>query len=109
WGEMNGTPILSELYIRTGGSFPLGGKIMGELIGDGWSIGGGARALFFNAARDAAVTFDAGITTTTNQSDSDRQIPLSVLLPNAAGTVSRVNFGTGGVPGVTLRRFNQTT
>lgn len=110
-GPMGGTPIMSELYFRSGASFPTGGEIIGKLLQPGWMIGGGARALFFNPSMDAAWTIDAGISNTRNHSSrSDFQIPLTILVPNATGGASRVNFGNDpGVPGVTLREYNRTT
>jgi hypothetical protein len=110
WSDMNGTPIMSELYVRTGANFPVGGDIMGRLLGTGWTIGGGARALFFNSNHDAAWTIDAGISNTRNHGDRpDVEIPLSIIVPDAAGTPQRVNFGQGGIPGVTVRDYNRTT
>jgi len=110
-GEMNGTPILSELYVRSGASFPMGGEILGKLLQPGWTIGGGARALFFNSSTDAAWTIEAGITNIHNHSShADVHIPLTILVPNAAGGATRVNFGNDpGVPGVTVREYNRTT
>jgi hypothetical protein len=110
WGEMSGTPILSELYVRAGANFPLGGDIMGRLLSTGWTIGGGARALFFNPTGDAAWTLDAGITNTRNHGDRpDVEIPLSIIVPGLGGVPQRVNFGQGGIPGVTVRDYNRTT
>lgn len=109
-GEMIGMPIYSELYVRAGANWPLGGDIMGRLLSTGWTIGGGARALFFNPTLDAAWVIDAGITNTRNHGDRpDVQIPLSIIVPGPGGIPERVNFGQGGIPGVTVRDYNRTT
>src|SRR5262245_27881086 len=34
-GETSGRPLLSELYLRSGVSYPTGGKVMGEVLGTG--------------------------------------------------------------------------
>ncbi len=105
WGEMNGNPLLSEIYFRSGVSLPTGGDAIGKLMDTGWTIGGGARALFFNAAVDRAWTIDASITNTINYINRpDSKFTLDILLPIAPfGTVQRVDRV------VTLQDYNRTT
>lgn len=54
-------PILSELYLRTGPSFPLAGSFLSRSVETGWEIQGGGRSLFVNSNHDAAWVVDLGI------------------------------------------------
>src|SRR5207249_7008425 len=81
WGEMNGTPIMSELYFTSGVSVPMGGRNLGQLLDPGLVIGGGARALFFNAPQTSAWTLDASIININNHARPDREFPLSIFVP----------------------------
>jgi hypothetical protein len=54
-------PIGSEIYVRSGLSFPINGAVFGNVLQTGWAIEGGGRALFFNPAVDAAWTVDLGV------------------------------------------------
>jgi hypothetical protein len=57
-----GGPIGSELFIRSGMSFPIGGGIFNQFLHTGWDIEGGARVLFFNqpSTRAWAVSLSIG-------------------------------------------------
>jgi hypothetical protein len=52
------TPLMTELYLDAGPSFPLGDGLLEKGIEHGWAIQGGGRALFFNGLGDAAWTID---------------------------------------------------
>ncbi len=55
-------PIGSELYARSGVSFPVGGPgILGDAFKPGWGIEGGGRVLFFNPAVDSAWVVDLSV------------------------------------------------
>jgi hypothetical protein len=54
-------PIGTEVYLRTGLAFPIGGGFLNSVLDVGWEIEGGARALFFNPQRDAAWVIDTSI------------------------------------------------
>jgi hypothetical protein len=72
-------PIQTELYLRAGVSFPVGGGVYSRILQTGWEIQGGGRALFFNTARDAAWVVDLGVVNIWNHSNRpDVLIPLSV-------------------------------
>src|SRR5690242_11217879 len=40
-------PIKTELYLRAGPDFPVGGGVYSRMLQTGWEIQGGGRALFF--------------------------------------------------------------
>jgi hypothetical protein len=78
-------PIKSELYERTGASFPMGGgDFPRRLNSAGYEIEGGGRVLFFNVPRDRAWTIDLGITFNSDASDSNQIVPLNILVNEAA-------------------------
>jgi hypothetical protein len=54
-------PIHTELYVRTGPSFPVEGEVFRQILDTGWQVEGGGRSLFFNPARNAAWTADLSI------------------------------------------------
>jgi hypothetical protein len=88
-------PIRGELYLRTGPSFPVEGRVLGHLLDVGWEVAGGGRSLFFNAEMDAAWTVDLGVSNINNQGQhSETTIPIS-----QAGQAPRQ---------VTLRNLNRT-
>jgi hypothetical protein len=70
-------PIGSEIYVRTGVSFPMGGGGLSRATDTGWDIEGGGRVLFFNREVDAAWTIDLGITSIYNPS-SDKNGPYTL-------------------------------
>jgi hypothetical protein len=58
------TPFYTELYVEAGPTFPVGGMPLSRQMETGWSIAGGARALFFNEPMTAAWVVDAHIMNT---------------------------------------------
>jgi hypothetical protein len=55
-------PISSEIYVRSGVSFPVGPGFFGaSSLHTGWAIQGGGRVLFFNPEVDAAWTVDLSV------------------------------------------------
>ncbi len=102
-------PIGTEFYLRVGPSFAYGDGTFGQVLDSGWGIQGGARLMFFNHPRDRAWYMDLSLINIWNDANRpDVKVPLSVLVPDPTGTVVRVNFGEGGLPGVTIREFNRT-
>jgi hypothetical protein len=104
-------PLFSELYVRGGLSFPMGGNALARsLDAPGWMIEGGGRLLLFDPSMNGAWAIDLGLSNTWNSAHAPKiHIPISVLVPNALGTPTLVNFGTDtGVPGVTVNTLNQT-
>jgi hypothetical protein len=104
-------PVQTEVYFRTGPSFPIEGPLFGHILETGWMIEGGGRSLFFNTANDAAWTVDVSASNTSNHGQhSDIKIPLNILVPDQNGMATRVQFGgpNAQVPGVTLRELNRT-
>jgi hypothetical protein len=103
-------PICSELYFRIGASVNLGHtSALNDVIHTGWMVEGGYRSLFFNPEQTDAWTIEFGLSNTTNQGkfNGSGGIPLTVLVPNSAGTGTPIRFGTD-VPGITLRNLNRT-
>jgi hypothetical protein len=72
-------PLRFELYTRSGWSFPIGDGQLEDSIDSGWMIQGGARALFFDDAGNAAWTVDLGLTNIYNYGGDD---PPTVILRN---------------------------
>jgi hypothetical protein len=103
-------PIQSEIYVRAGVDFPFGSGEMARSLTTGWEIQGGARVLFFTEEdRSSAWVADLGLVNSYNRADRpDIQIPLSVLVDNGTGTKVRTNFGSNGLPGVTVVDENRT-
>ncbi len=60
-------PITMELYLRTGPSIPVAGGFLAHALDAGWTVEGGGRTMFFNAARDAAWNVDIGVGFIANQ------------------------------------------
>ncbi len=104
-------PIGSDLYIRNGASFPVGGAIFSKTLDTGWQIDVGARALFFNKDEDAAWTVDLGVTNIFNPGTNNG---LVVGLKNVQ--VSQPSLVPGGPPtlvtvpnvDVTIKNLNRT-
>jgi hypothetical protein len=55
-GAVCGGPIGSELFLRSGFAFPIGGGIFNQYLHTGWDIEGGGRLLLFNPPSTAAWT-----------------------------------------------------
>jgi hypothetical protein len=101
-------PIRGELYLRTGPSIPVEGKVLGHLLDVGWDVAGGGRSLFFNAEMSAAWTVDLGLSNINNQGQhSETKIPIllagqttptQVTLRNLNRTYANVWFGREWYP-----------
>jgi hypothetical protein len=109
-GPMGGNgPILYELFVRSGASLLVDGKIISRALETGWVIEGGARSLFFNPALDRDWSIDLSISNTLNRTD-DRspRFPYNIVF-------APINPITG-LPGTpvpttiqaTLRELNRT-
>jgi hypothetical protein len=66
-------PINSELYVRSGFIFPVGGGALNRNLYNGWAIEAGGRVLFFNPAIDRAWTIDLGIVNIYNNAHGNSQ------------------------------------
>ncbi|GIW80508.1 MAG: hypothetical protein KatS3mg105_2315 [Gemmatales bacterium] len=126
-------PIMTEVYLRTGPSLPVGGGILNNTMETGWHIQGGGRSLFFNPQMTAAWTIDLGVANIYNNGNRP-----NILFPvfgnlvslrglnrtyaflgfgrewfliapaNADGANWRVGFDTGGYYGSARADFNAT-
>jgi hypothetical protein len=103
-------PIALELYLRNGESMPVGHSIFGRGLDAGWMIEGGGRTLFFDSSMAGAWTLELGVGNAMNHATEVKETPLqmSLLVPNSIGVAQRVNFGSGGVPGVIFKDLNRT-
>lgn len=103
-------PIHTELYARSGISFPFGGGVYGRSLGPGWVAQGGARVLFFNQPMSHAWFLDVSVSNVYNRERiHNTTVPMSFVVPGGVGQPPRrINFGQGGVPPVTLRSLNRT-
>lgn len=91
-------PIASEVYLRAGLDFPVGGNL-GDIVRTGYSVQGGGRALLYNALEDAAWIVDVGVGTTQNYVDGGA-VPFTITQPGSAILVnmthlSRTTFNLG--------------
>jgi hypothetical protein len=101
-------PITTEVFFRAGASFVLNNSTLANTVQNGWAIDGGARSLFFNPEMTAAWAVTYGVSNYNyHGTNPNLKIPLHVLVPNAAGTATPVNFGSD-VPGVTIHNVNET-
>jgi hypothetical protein len=57
---LNG-PIGSEIFLRAGLAFPIGGGVLQHSLQDAGYVEGGARVLFYNPSMDKAWTFTLGV------------------------------------------------
>lgn len=103
-----GKALMIEIYTRSGISVPVGGGLLNQELHPGWRIEGGGRSLWFDPSFTSAWVVDAGIVNTINGASGSQQVPLSILVPDDQGKVNRINFGQGGVPGVTISSLNRT-
>jgi hypothetical protein len=100
----NASPLMHELFLRSGIAVPLPNTITGKNLNAGWEIGGGGRLMIFNPQMDAAWFGEVGMDTVENwHGDLGTKFPLSVL----SGT-TRINFGRFGKPGLTIKSLNRT-
>jgi hypothetical protein len=98
------TPLYTEVYLRVGPSFPVGGQTLSRELVTGWSIAGGARALFFNEPQTRAWVVDAHIINTHEGGVRDgTEFPITIFR-----AANRFDFGVDGVPGVTVKDSTRT-
>ena len=90
-GQGGGMPILTELFLRAGPNFPVGGTFFGRSLDAGWMIHGGGRAMFFDPSWMSAWAIDVGISNHHNSADGTHAFRL--------GTTNQV---------VTLDSYNRT-
>ena len=87
------TPLYTELYLRAGPSIPFGGQTLSRELQTGWSIVGGARALFFNEPMTRAWAFDMHIINTNESAGRhNTQFPVTVVNKGIS-----TDFGVGGL------------
>lgn len=82
-------PISGEVYFRTGVSNPISGNFFGRLLDSGWQVDGGARSIFYNAARTSGWTVDLGMTSIQNSSSTliNQVVLYNVKTSNALSSV----------------------
>lgn len=72
------TPLYTEIYLQAGPSIPVGGMTLSRELKAGWSIMGGARALFFNEPMTRAWVVDLHIINTNESAGvNDTQFPIT--------------------------------
>ncbi|HWG41309.1 MAG TPA: hypothetical protein VN688_00885 [Gemmataceae bacterium] len=116
-----GGPIGSEVFVRSGIAFPVGGGIFGKYLHPGWDIEGGARVLFFNPQVDKAWTVSLSVSNIFNRTgDANQPIDLfnvpvktTVEVPgqtNIPGSLRATTPATVNVPHLqaTVSSLNQT-
>jgi hypothetical protein len=92
-------PIKTELYVRNGISFPMGGGYFPQhLNSSGYTLEAGGRSLFFNEARDHAWVIELGVTFDANACDNPEPVGLNIFIP----------VTVGGVPTTALRNVEVT-
>ncbi|HTU16721.1 MAG TPA: hypothetical protein VMG10_01555 [Gemmataceae bacterium] len=105
-----GGPIGSEVFIRSGIFFPVGGGIFNQYLQPGWDIEGGGRLLLFNQSSTAAWTGTLSIsnmyaqTGSANQAITLYRVPIHTLDPTTQ-TAERVQYPELSV---TVRSLNLT-
>jgi hypothetical protein len=103
------TPLYTELYLRAGPAFPVSGETLSRELKTGWSIIGGARALFFNSEMTAAWTIDPHIINTWQSGgNQETRFPVRLQINNVAQDfVLRDNNGNVQ-RGITVKAVNYT-
>src|SRR5262245_3944150 len=98
-------PVQSEIYVRTGPSFIVGGGVLADTLQTGWVVEGGVRSLYFDADLSAAWVVNLGLSNVSNHGKRpDIHVPLHILVPSAPtptnpnGGAVPINFGDD-VPG----------
>lgn len=81
-------PIWTELYVRTGFGFVIGGGEISDRLDTGWMFQVGGRSIFFNSAMDRACTVDLSISNICNNGEGN-QAPL--LIDGIPSTVRDLN------------------
>jgi hypothetical protein len=100
------TPLYTEWYVNSGVSVPVsrGTSDLARELQTGWSITGGARALFYNEPLTRAWVVDMHLINTDESAGKHNQgFPLTIF-NNGAKFV----FGSNGLPLATLQNSNRT-
>jgi hypothetical protein len=105
--------IGSELFVRTGMAFPVGGGIFGNFLRTGWDIEGGGRLLLFNPPANKAWTATLSVSNIFARTGNDNQpidlfnvrvqtavaipgttqtTPVTAVVPQTTATVSSLNM-----------------
>jgi hypothetical protein len=79
--------IGSELFLRSGLAFPIGGGFLNNVLDVGWEVEGGVRSLFFNPEEDAAWTVQISLSNINNNvTDKARKVTLlNLTIPGQNG------------------------
>ncbi len=114
-------PLGSEVFLRSGIAFPIGGGIFGKYLEPGWDIEGGGRLLLFNRQSTKAWTVSLSVgnifnrTGNANQPITEFNVPVhtSVTVPgqtNVPGSVQATTPVIANVPELqaTVSSLNQT-
>jgi hypothetical protein len=89
--------VQTEVYVRSGVSFPFGKDVMGDVLNVGWYIQGGGKALFFDDAHVRAWFVDLSLTNIYMDTlDRASNTPISVRgLPSTLTEYNRTMVGLG--------------
>jgi hypothetical protein len=105
-------PIGSELFLRSGWTFGVGGGPLGSMMKPGWDIEGGGRVLLFNPAIDKAWTVSLSVSNMFNATGPNTPTVTlnNVKVKTAQAVNGTVTQGTIVVPQqpATLATYNQT-
>jgi hypothetical protein len=69
-------PMRTELFVRTGFSYPFGDSELADALDSGWAVQGGFRQLFFNDPGDAAWVVEASLLNIRNDTETARRVNL---------------------------------
>lgn len=106
-----GGPIGSELFVRSGMAFPIGGGIFNQFLHTGWDVEGGGRLLLFNPPSTAAWTVSLSVsnifarTGNANQPITLFRVPVHTLQqspPSTTGAIASATPVTVQVPELTV-------
>ncbi len=93
-----GRPIGSEVYLRTGASFNIGGRNLNGSLETGFDSGAGFRVSFFNHAETSAWVIDLGVSDIYNSTNSPSSFTLLNVLNRPNGPVyPRINVTPEGL------------
>ena len=102
------TPLYTELYLNGGPSFPVGGMTLSRELKTGWSIVGGAKALFFNEPQTRAWVVDLHIINT-NESAGKRNTEFPLTFFHKGQRSDQFTFeGQMGITQFSLHDSNRT-
>ena len=102
------TPLYTELYLNSGASIPMGGMTLSRELKTGWSITGGARALFFNEPLTNAWVVDVHlINTNESAGKQDTQFPIT-FFQNGVRSDLVVFEGVAGRKTFSVQNSNRT-